>query len=143
MICFTYFWTLESALTSPVGLLPQPWKPGLRPAPSLKTRVVGEVIKSYYNAGRRPPLYYYLDKEQLEIDLVIRENDILYPIEIKKSGNPQKNTAKRFAALAGTGLEVGNGSIICLTGDLIRLDENNRLVPAADLTIGTLLLGHA
>ena len=33
--------------------------------------VVAEIIKSYLNSGRQAPLYYYRDKDKLEIDLLI------------------------------------------------------------------------
>jgi predicted AAA+ superfamily ATPase len=95
-----------------------------------KTWVVGEIIKSYYNAGKRPPLYYYRDKDQREIDLIIHENNTLFPIEIKKSGNPSKDAIKHFSILANTGLEIGAGGVICLTNDLLPLNETNWYIPA-------------
>jgi predicted AAA+ superfamily ATPase len=98
--------------------------------PFFETWVVGEIIKSYSNAGRRPPLYYYRHKDQREIDLIIHADDTLYPIEIKKSGNPGKDAVKHFRALANTGLKVGPGSVICLTKDLIPLDQDNWFTPA-------------
>ena len=46
--------------------------------------VIVEIIKSFYNSGElRPPVYFYRDKEQKEIDLIIDQNGKLYPIEIK------------------------------------------------------------
>ncbi|HEX3043194.1 MAG TPA: DUF4143 domain-containing protein [Bacillota bacterium] len=95
-----------------------------------ETWVVSEIIKSYYNAGKRPPLYYYRDKDQREIDLIIHANNVLYPIEIKKSGNPSKDALRHFEVLSRTGLEVGSGSVICLSQDAIPLDEKNWAVPA-------------
>ena len=95
-----------------------------------ETWVVSEIYKSYLNAGIRPPLYYYRDKDQKEIDLIIHENDILYPIEIKKSGNPSPSAVKNFNALKNTGLKVGSGSLICLANDLLPLNDLNWIVPA-------------
>jgi len=43
------------------------------------------MIKSYLNEGRRPPVFYYRDSDQKEIDLIIEENGKLQPIEIKKA----------------------------------------------------------
>jgi len=48
-----------------------------------ETFVISEIMKSYYNAGRRPPVYFYRDRDGNEIDLLIEENGTLYPIEIK------------------------------------------------------------
>lgn len=54
----------------------------------LETFVVSEIIKSYYNAGKQPDLYYYRDIDQKEIDLLVVEGDKMYPIEIKKGKAP-------------------------------------------------------
>ena len=40
-----------------------------------------------YNQGKRPPIFYYRDTDNKEIDLIIEQDNILYPIEIKKSGS--------------------------------------------------------
>lgn len=95
-----------------------------------ETWVVGEIIKSYTNSGKRPPIYYYRDKDQKEIDLLIHENDILYPIEIKKSGNPGKTAVRHFSILEQTGLTIGDGCVICLAGDMLPIDRKNWIVPA-------------
>ena len=111
-------WTTAAALES-----------GAMSGAFFETWVVSEIIKSYYNAGRRPPLYYYRDKDQHEIDLIIHENNTLYPIEIKKSGNPGRAAIKNFAVLATTGQNIGTGCVICLVKDLLPIDKNNWLVP--------------
>ena len=64
-----------------------------------ETYVVSEVLKSYYNAGKCPPIYYYRDTDGKEIDLIIEQNNTLYPIEIKKSANLQKDACKNFDVL--------------------------------------------
>ena len=51
-----------------------------------ETFVFSEIAKSYLNAGKTiENIYYYRDKDKKEIDFVIEENGILYPIEIKMS----------------------------------------------------------
>lgn len=109
---------------------PEALEAGAMSGAFFETWVIGEIIKSYYNAGKRPPLYYYRDKDQKEIDLIIHENNTLYPIEIKKSSNPGKDSVRHFEILKSTGLVVGEGNVICLTGDLLPLDNNNWYVPA-------------
>lgn len=109
---------------------PQALEAGAMSGAFFETWVVGEIIKSYYNAGKRPPLYYYRDKDNREIDLIIHENNILYPIEIKKSSNPGKSAIKHFSVLQNTGLEVGEGSVICLSSDILPIDQQNWYVPA-------------
>lgn len=94
-----------------------------------ETYVVGEIIKSYYNAGKRPPISYYRDKEQREIDLIIEQNGTLYPIEIKKSGTPSKEAAKYFTVLESTKMPIGTGAVVCTYTDLLPLDKGNWIVP--------------
>ncbi len=92
--------------------------------------VVSEILKSYFNAGKRPPLYYYRDKDNREIDLIIYQDNTLYPIEIKKSANPGKSAIKHFRVLEHTGLAVVPGSVICLSSQPLPIDEKNWYVPA-------------
>ena len=64
-----------------------------------ETWVVGEIYKSYLNAGKRPPLYFYRDSNKKEIDLILYENGTVHPIEIKKNATPQ-NATRHFSVLA-------------------------------------------
>ena len=61
-----------------------------------ETFVISEILKSYSNAGEnyKFSVFYYRGKDRKasgenEIDLVINENGILYPVEIKMTGNPK------------------------------------------------------
>ena len=103
--------------------------------------VFSEIYKSYLNAGKEPPIFYYRDKDQKEIDLLIYQNGMLSPIEIKKSASPGKAAIKNFNVLkpvtkesAFEGLEslkveIGTGSVICMASDLLPVDERNWYVP--------------
>ena len=94
-----------------------------------ETYVVSEIIKTYYNAGKRPPVFYYRDTDNKEIDLILEQDNILYPIEIKKSGTPKKDAIKHFGMLEKTGKQVGSGNVICLCSDVIPIDKSNYFVP--------------
>lgn len=94
-----------------------------------ETYVVSEIIKSFYNAGKRPPIFYYRDTDNKEIDLIIEQNGTLYPIEIKKSGSPKRDAIRHFSVLERTGLAVGTGNVICLCEDILPIDKNNYFVP--------------
>lgn len=69
-----------------------------------ETYVVSEVLKSFYNAGFNPELfgekqiYFYRDRDNKEIDLIIETSEGIYPIEIKKGLNPS-NPSKNFDVL--------------------------------------------
>ncbi len=94
-----------------------------------ETYVVSEIIKKYYNNAKRPQIYYYRDKDKVEIDLIINYDNILYPIEIKKGATPQKNWIKNFHILKKLGKEIGNGGIICNIDDVYPIDDKNNYIP--------------
>jgi len=94
-----------------------------------ETWVVTEIIKSYYFQGKRPPLCYYRDKDQREIDLLIIEDHKVYPIEIKKSANPGRDSIKHFAVLEKTQLEIAGGGVICMCNDLTPIDAHYWFIP--------------
>lgn len=94
-----------------------------------ETYVVSEIVKSYQNQGLQAPIFYYRDKDRNEIDLIIEQNNTLYPIEIKKSGSPKKEAVRHFRVLEKSGMNIGTGAVICLSSDLIPMDQNNWMVP--------------
>ena len=94
-----------------------------------ETYVISEIIKTYYNAGKRAPIFYYRDSDQKEIDLIIEKDQILYPVEIKKSASPKADAVRHFKVLEKTGKGVGTGNVICLSADLLPMDEQNLCVP--------------
>ena len=97
--------------------------------------VFGEVLKTYYNDGMvLPPLYYYRDDEKNEIDLLIEDNGILYPIEIKTSSDPTKAMVNAFSRLKNIkGKEVGTGAVICLAKERLPLTDNVWIIPVGTI----------
>ena len=103
--------------------------------------VFSEIYKSYLNAGKEPPLFYYRDKDKKEIDLLIYQDGTLYPIEVKKSASPGSQAIKhfkvldpvtepeRFGALEQYKINVGEGAVVCMAGDLMPIDKKNWYVP--------------
>ena len=94
----------------------------------LETYVVSEIIKSYYNSGKTPDLYYYRDIDRKEIDLLIEKGDKLYPIEIKKAKNPT-HADKNFDALKVFKKQIEPGIIICMSDELIPYSRNAWFCP--------------
>lgn len=88
--------------------------------------VVSEIIKSYYNAGHETEkIFFYRDKDKREIDLVIEKDNILYPIEIKKSAHPTLEMAKHFSVLTKIPEKTaGPGCIICQCDKPLYLSES-------------------
>jgi predicted AAA+ superfamily ATPase len=96
----------------------------------LENYVVAEIAKSYTNAGRRPSMFYFRNKDGKEIDVVIEENGELHPLEIKKTSSPDKRLTRVFGLLDGGGKVLGGGGVICLYDDCLPLDGQNLIIPA-------------
>ena len=94
-----------------------------------ETYVVTEIVKSYYNAGKHPDLYYYRDIVSKEIDLLIVEGNNIYPIEIKKSKNPL-NPDKNFNVLNKLKMNIKTGLVICMADELLPFKRDIWLCPA-------------
>lgn len=95
----------------------------------LENFAISELMKSYHNTGRRPNMYYYRDKDGKEIDVLWEENWTLYPLEIKKTANPDQRLTNVFKVLDKTEKKRGNGGVICLRNDFLPLDKNNSIIP--------------
>lgn len=103
--------------------------------------VFSEIYKGYLNAGKEPPIFYYRDKDQKEIDLLLYQNGSLFPVEIKKAASPGKAAVKnfkvlepvqepeRFGGMSELKVNIGAGSVICMAQDLLPLDQKNWYVP--------------
>ena len=96
-----------------------------------ETFIFNEILKSYYNDGIvKPPLYYYRDKEKNEIDLLITDGNILYPIEIKVTSDPTKAMVRSFRLLENLhDIKIGSGALICLSKQILPLADNVWGVP--------------
>ena len=120
---------------------PEALEKGAMSGAIFESYVFSEIYKSYLNAGKEPPIFYYRDKDQKEIDLLLYQNGELCPIEIKKSASPGKAAVKNFHVLnqlekveVPGGLDTlkaktGMGSVICMAADLLPVDEKNWYVP--------------
>lgn len=96
-----------------------------------ETFVVGEIIKSYLNAGGDARnVHFYRDARQREIDLVIQEGRVLHPVEIKTSATVTREAAAGFSVLADVGdYDVGAGAVICQTREPYPVTATVKAVP--------------
>lgn len=102
-----------------------------------ETFVVSEILKSYANEGKdyRFSIFYYRGRDKRadsenEIDLIIEEDGILYPVEIKMSGNPRAAMAAANAVLDHIpDKKRGMGAILCLIDRKTWLKEDLVALP--------------
>ena len=99
-----------------------------------ETYVVSELVKNAYahNKDPRESLFYYRDIDQKEIDILYVKENVIYPIEIKKSDSPKK-PAKNFNVLAKYHMEIGTGLIIDTCDQIRPLNENAWYYPVSIL----------
>jgi predicted AAA+ superfamily ATPase len=109
---------------------PETLEAGAMSGPILETWIIAELLKSYWHNGRRPPFYYYRDKDQKEIDLLLVQDGIAYPLELKKTASPSREDVRHFRALERLGLPVGPGGVICLAEQSLPLTASAQSIPA-------------
>lgn len=95
----------------------------------LENFAVSEIVKSYYNSGREPFLYYYRDKDAKEIDLIIEMNGQLHPIEIKRTATPDARLTRAFGVLDRSPMQRGTGAVLCTTEKLSAFNSDNLIIP--------------
>ena len=102
-----------------------------------ETFVVSEILKSYANEGLdyHFNIYYYRGKDKStvsdnEIDLIIEEDGIVYPVEIKMTGNPKASMASTNTVLDRVAEKTrGLGVILCMIDKKTYLRDNLVALP--------------
>lgn len=120
LVCFLCRW-----------LTPETAQKGAMSGNLYETFIVSEIIKSYYNAGKTPDIYFFRNTDGQEVDLLFYQNQTLYPIEIKKTSSPNIKDVKHFKTLSTffPSLEISEGGIICNAEDLMPLSQNLKIIP--------------
>ncbi|HBC71434.1 MAG TPA: ATPase [Coxiellaceae bacterium] len=108
---------------------PETLEAGAMSGAILETWILGELLKSYTHNGIKAPFYYYRDKDQKEIDLLIIKDGTIFPLEFKKTASPNKNDVKHFQVLEKLNMPIGDGGIICLTKQSLPLAPKITTIP--------------
>ncbi|MCR5094840.1 MAG: DUF4143 domain-containing protein, partial [Lachnospiraceae bacterium] len=91
--------------------------------------VVMEFLRMYSYSKSKTNMTFYRDTNQKEIDIVLEENGILHPLEIKKGSNPEKKVISSFHLLEKSSLKIGEGGVVCMIEKPYPLDANNNYIP--------------
>ena len=120
LVCYLCRWLTPETLTN-----------GAMAGSIYETFIVSEILKSYYNAGKQPDLYFFRNTDGQEVDLLFYRDGKLYPIEIKKTSSPNVKDAKHFGTLSTffPTLEVSEGGIICNAEELLPLGQKLKIIP--------------
>lgn len=92
--------------------------------------VVMELVKNYAYSKNKANITYYRDANAKEIDVFVEENNVIHPLEIKKSASPDKREVKKYSVLDKAELNRGNGGIVCMCEEPIPIDEKNCFIPS-------------
>ena len=111
-------------------LTPQTLMNGAASGHYYENYVVMELVKNYAYSSAKANVTYYRDSNAKKIDLFIEENQIIHPLEVKKSANPNRREVKKFVFLDKTSLTRGNGGIVCMCEEPIPIDEQNCFIPS-------------
>ncbi len=112
---------------------PETLEAGAMSGASLETWVVGELLRGYLHNGQSAPFYHYRDHDMKEIDLLIIQDGTAYPLEIKKTGAPNRGDVRHFSSLANLKMPIGPGGVICLAGQSVPLTETACSIPVGML----------
>jgi len=101
----------------------------------LETFAVSEIIKSFKNQGvLKVPIFFYRDKDMKEIDIIIENSGVLYPLEVKKSASPKANMGRHLSIVdKAEGYETGKKIILCLVDKKMHLDQEIIAYPLSEL----------
>jgi predicted AAA+ superfamily ATPase len=111
---------------------PETLEKGAMSGAIFETFVIMEILKSYKHNGKSQSFYYYRDSNKVEIDLLISQDGLFYPIEIKKTARPDKTDIKAFASLASIE-KLGYGSLVCLTNEIYPLTKTANAISIWDI----------
>lgn len=73
---------------------------------------------------------YFRDSNAKEIDVFIEENNVIHPLEIKKSASPDRREVKKYSVIDKASMNHGNGGIICMCEEPIPIDKDNCFIPS-------------
>ncbi|MBN2494442.1 MAG: ATP-binding protein [Deltaproteobacteria bacterium] len=118
LVCYLAGW--RSAQTASAGAMA---------GALLENYCVSEIIKSYRHRGQEAPVWFYRNKEKQEVDLIIAEDGLLFPVEVKLTASPQRKHLTGIRALESTRAELGKGALLCLVDEPVPLDERTDAVP--------------
>ncbi len=79
--------------------------------------VIADIVKGALNRGIRPEVYFFRDSHGNEVDLLIRENGRLIPVEIKSAATFSTDFIKGLKRFKGLGLDHVAAGAILYNGD--------------------------
>ncbi len=95
-----------------------------------ENHVIGSFVRNAAYGRNKVNLNFYRDKNMKEIDLIVEQDGVLHPLEIKKASAPDRNLIRTFSVLKETERQVGAGGVVCMTDVPLPIDEKNCFIPS-------------
>nr|VFJ56145.1 MAG: hypothetical protein BECKDK2373C_GA0170839_105221 [Candidatus Kentron sp. DK] len=108
---------------------PETLEAGAASGAILETWILSELLKGWWHNGQEAPFWFYRDKDQKEIDLIIIRDGVVHPLEIKKTAAPGKDAVRHFRVLKKLGMPIGPGGVICLSDQSLPLTDTASSIP--------------
>ncbi|MCL2751771.1 MAG: ATP-binding protein [Firmicutes bacterium] len=112
-------------------LTPDTLRNGAMSGQIFETYAVGEILKSYYNAGKEPPIYFFRNDRAAEIDILFYQDGTIFPVEIKKTANPNPSdiTAFKLLETAFPSVAIDGGGLLCTYDKALSLTDKAKIIP--------------
>jgi uncharacterized protein len=92
--------------------------------------IVMELVKNYAYSKSKANITYFRDSNAKEIDVFIEENNVIHPLEIKKSAAPDRREVRKYDVIDKASLNRGCGGIICMCDEPMPIDADNCFIPS-------------
>lgn len=94
--------------------------------------IISEVIKYFWSQGKKAPIYYWREHSGLEVDLLIEQNEKLFPIEIKSSMTIQSDHIKSLEKFSNITEQASEDKKLVYAGDAALTLKNVKIIPWRD-----------
>ena len=96
----------------------------------LETWVYGQLIRCFNHNGKRPELYFFRDaKGTAEVDFILVQNGIIYPMEVKRSSSPAEADLRHTKRIPTGMLHLHPGIIFCTAEQIYSLASGAAAFP--------------
>ena len=104
------------------------WENAFSGCPNLILHIYDDDDGVFEQSFDTPKPYYFVSSLDEEAP-IIEENGILYPIEIKKKSEPNKEYIRHFGVLNKFNKPIGKGAVLCLSQTWLPITENVNRIP--------------
>lgn len=95
----------------------------------VKNYVISEILKNCANSDKPYSVSFYRDKDGNEIDLILKMEDKLHPIQITLSDSKVPSKMKVFQKIDVCTIRRGEGIVICTANTLSQPDADTTILP--------------